>query len=90
MPPPKFKVIRHTVALSLLVEKTQNKLLTVSQFLDAFSAGINLGGGIRLAETALKKSFTSREREVKYHLSCCDMNVVHGGYCVSCSHILST
>jgi hypothetical protein len=82
MPPPKFKVIRQAVASSLLVEKARNKLLTVSQFLDAFLARINLGGGIRLTETALKKSFTSREGGVKYHLSCCDKNVGHDGSCV--------
>ena len=81
-PPPKYKVIRQAVASSLLVEKAQNKLLTVSQFVDAFSARINLGGGIRLTETALKKSFTSREGGVKYHLSCCDMSIGHDGSCV--------
>ena len=81
-PPPKYKVIRQAVASSLLVEKARNKLLTVSQFVDAFSAQINLGGGIRLTETALKKSFNSRGGGVKYHLSCCDMSIGHDGSCV--------
>jgi hypothetical protein len=49
---------------------------------DAFSAQINLGGGMRLTETALKKSFNSRGGGVKYHLSCCDMSIGHDGSCV--------
>ena len=60
-PPPKYKVIRQAVASSLLVEKAQNKLLTVSQFVDAFLTRINLDSEIRLTETALKKTLTSRE-----------------------------
>ena len=81
-PPPKYAVVRKAVASSLLAGTSQNKLLTVSQFVDAFSTRIRLGGGITLTEDALKKSFSSRGDGDKYCLDCSSMNVGHDGECV--------
>ena len=81
-PPAKYAVVRRAVASSLLAGTSQNKLLTVSQFVDAFSTRIRLGGGITLTEDALKKSFSSRGDGEKYCLDCSSMGIGHNGGCV--------
>ncbi|KAL3773087.1 hypothetical protein ACHAWO_006959 [Cyclotella atomus] len=83
MPPAaKYAVIRQAIAQSLFGPKPRNKLLTAAQYAGAFNTCINLGGGIKLTEEIVKKSFDARDEDLKYSLCCKNMEIDHDGDCV--------
>jgi hypothetical protein len=85
MPPTaKYKEIRQAIAYSLVGINLRNKLITAAQFSSAFNTRVNLGGGIKLSEEILKKSFSARGEGDKYSIRCEDIGIGYEGDCVLC------
>ena len=83
MPPsPKYKSVRQAVACGLLGPRTRNKVVTCSQFAEAFNARVRLGSGMGLSDVILKKSFAAIGEDSIYHIACRDMGIGHTGDCV--------
>ncbi|KAL3794235.1 hypothetical protein ACHAWO_006479 [Cyclotella atomus] len=87
-PAAKYAVIRQAIAQSLFGPKPRNKLLTAAQYAGAFNTCINLGGGIKLTEAIVKKSFAARDEDSKYSLCCKNMEMYHNGDCVLINYLL--
>jgi hypothetical protein len=85
MPPTaKYKEIRQAIAYSLVEINLRNKLVTAAQFSSAFNTRVNLGGGIKLSEEIVKKSFSALGEGDTYSIRCEDIGIGYEGDCVLC------
>lgn len=81
-PPPKYSLIRNTIARSLLQTSLRNELLLCSDFIDTFNSRIKLGGGIQLSKEIISACFASRGGDGQYYMACEDLGIGYEGSCV--------
>lgn len=80
MPPsPKFNAVRRAVAHGLLGPTTRNKVVTCSQFTDAFNTRVGLGDGMGLTDAILKRSYTAIGEDNIYCILCKEMGIEYTG-----------